>query len=357
LRVALCQCLVLLALLGPGCATYDRQGLDPAKAKDIELTQVRRDFKPSVELQKQILALNPASVSAGDIRDVLSQCPAPRIVLIHGGIAPVQRRLISFSEFLMGMGYPGISITNPGDGTYTFSCYESSKKIAGVIAWYYEREALRPVLIGHSQGGMQVVKVLHHLAGPPSSHLHLWNPLTWQEQTACDFRDPLTGQQQPVVGLRLPYASALGAGGLTRFLPNQWDMFCDLREIPDSVEEFTGFYKHNDLLGGDFLGYGPANHYHAEGQPAVRNIRLPSSYEHGSIPDTRHLLNSTQIMDWINKYQPDPAHISAPKDNFEFEANSRNILWAAEVWYSLKKHWVLELQRFVRARQSAEAHS
>ena len=46
----------------------------------------------------------------------------------------------------MGMGYPGASITNPGDGTYTFSCYESSEKIAGVIAWYYEREGLRPMM-------------------------------------------------------------------------------------------------------------------------------------------------------------------------------------------------------------------
>ena len=62
------------------------------------------------------------------------------------------------------MGYPAGSLTNPSDGTYSFSCYESSEKIAGVIAWYYEKEGLRPMMVGHSQGGMQVVKVLRNLA-------------------------------------------------------------------------------------------------------------------------------------------------------------------------------------------------
>ena len=39
----------------------------------------------------------------------------------------------SFSEFLIGMGYPEISIRNPDDGSYSFSCYASSEKIAGAI--------------------------------------------------------------------------------------------------------------------------------------------------------------------------------------------------------------------------------
>jgi hypothetical protein len=32
-----------------------------------------------------------------------------------------------------------------------------------------------------------------------------------------------------------------------------------------------------------------------------------------------------------------------------------HILWAADVWYSIKKHWVLELQRRIRAKR-ASAH-
>jgi hypothetical protein len=71
------------------------------------------------------------------------------------------------------MGYPAASLTNPSDGTYTFSCYENSEKIAGVMAWYYEKEGLRPMMLGHSQGGMQVVKVLHRLADKPPPSLHV----------------------------------------------------------------------------------------------------------------------------------------------------------------------------------------
>ena len=291
-----------LALFCPGCATYDRRGLEPALAEQIEKSTLRREFRPNEEIRQKLLALNPSHVTDQDIKNVLSQAPAPRIINIHGGIYPVHRRLISFSEFLVGMGYPAASITNPGDGTYTFSCYESSRKIAGVIAWYYEREGLRPMMLGHSQGGMQVVKVLDKLAG--SGNLHVWNPLTWKEEKACDFLDPLTRQRRPVAGLQLPYVSAVGAGGLTRLLPNQWDMCTRLRKVPNSVEEFTGFYKGKDLLGGDFLGYGSANHFHATGTAAVRNVCLPSAYKHGAIPDTKHLLTSQQIRDWINHYQP-----------------------------------------------------
>src|SRR5262249_6551139 len=162
----------------------------------------------------------------------------------------------------------------------TFSCYESSRKIAGVIAWYYEREHLRPIIVGHSQGAMQSVKVLQKFAGMSATKLHVWNPLTWEEEPEYEITDPLTGKRQPVVGLELSYATVTGGGGLTRILPNQWDMCFKLRKIPDSIEEFTGFCKTKDLLGGDYLGYGPANHYKSMNKASVRNVWLPSSYRH-----------------------------------------------------------------------------
>ncbi len=335
-----------------GCGTYNRRGLDPIAATQIERTVVRRDFMPDESLRRSILAIDPERVSAREVRETLSKIPAPRVINIHGGIYPTHRRMISFSEFLVGMGYPVGSITNPGDGTYTFSCYESSRKIAGVIAWYYEREGLRPIIVGHSQGGMQAVKVLRRLAGLSGDSLHVWSPLTWKEEPACEITDPLTGERRPVVGLQLPYASAVGSGGLTRLLPNQWDLWGRLRKVPDSVEEFTGFLKGNDLLGGDFLGYGSANDYHAAGKALVRNVRLPSAYKHGSIPDTKHLLESQALMDWINHYQPGTVPVETPKADVKSDADSRNILWAADVWHSIKKHWVLELQRLLRARNS-----
>ena len=354
--LAVLTCSLVLGLLGPGCATYDREGMDPLAAAQIEATKVRREFKPASELRRQILRLNPDHVTGQDVQQVLAQCPAPRIINIHGGIYPVHRKMISFSEFLIGMGYPGACITNPGDGTYTFSCYDSSKMIAGVIAWYYEREGLRPMLVGHSQGGMQVVKVLRKFAGPPSARLHVWNPLTWKEEPACDYVDPLTGERRPVVGLTLPFASATAAGGITRLIPNQWDMLTKLRVVPDSVEEFTGFYKGMDLLGGDFLGYGPANHFCAKNQAVVRNVRLPTAYTHRSIPDSKHLLNSQQIKDWIDNYHPLNEHVSKPTVDIVFDSDSRNILWAADIWFTIKKHWVLELQRYLQAKPALEAN-
>jgi hypothetical protein len=172
--------------------------------------------------------------------------------------------------------------------------------------------------------------------------------VTWQPEDRFEITDPLTGKPQPVVGLRLPYVSGVAGGGLTRILPNQWDMIGNLRTIPDSVEEFTCFYKHNDLLGGDFLGYGSLNHSKASGTAVVRNVRLPTWYKHGPIPDTRHLLATPEIRDWINNFDPARPLEGEPK----FDVDSQNILWAADVWYSIKKHWVLELQRSIHARRS-----
>jgi hypothetical protein len=351
MRKAALISLVLAATLLAGCGTYQRRGLEATRAQQLEQNLTRRDLGLSSQLEDKILALNPANVTAQDVRDILSNCPAPRIINIHGGIASVIPRMVSFSEFLMGMGYPPVGLTNPGDGTYSFSCYESSEKIAGVIAWHYEKEGMRPMMVGHSQGGMQVVKVLHQLARKPSTKLKVWNPLTWDKESRWEITDPLTGEKRSVAGLVLPYSTSVGAGGLTRTLPNQWDMSFRLRTIPDSVEEFTGFCKGRDLLGGDFLGYGPANEYEPNGKAVVRNVWLPSEYKHGSIPDTKHLLQSQEMQDWINDYRPAADLTVAPQLDRQFDADSSHILWAADVWFSIKKHWVLELQRLIQARR------
>jgi hypothetical protein len=78
---------------------------------------------------------------------------------------------------------------------------------------------------------------------------------------------------------------------------------------------------------------------------------LPAEYKHGMIPDTQHLLKSQKIKDWINTYRPTDELIVYPKVDAQFGTDSRHILWAADVWYSIKKHWVLELQRLIRARR------
>src|SRR5208283_698329 len=222
-----------------------------------------------------------------------------------------------------------------------------SEKLAGLIAWYYEKEGMRPMIIGHSQGGMQAVKVLYVLAGSFGEKINVWNPITDEPEDRYSIVDPITGHEQPVVGVKVAYASAVGSGGLTRFLPNQWSMAGKLRRIPDSVDEFTGFSMGLDLFGGDLLGFGGANRYESNGKAAVRNVRLPTGYNHVTIPVTAHLVEDEEIRDWINNYIP----TEEPTLSVAFQRPSNNILWAADVWHSIKKHWVMEVQKLIRTKR------
>ncbi len=339
-------------LVLPGCATYDRHGLDTPQAEAIENDFGLKKYSLTPEAEDKILALDPEHVTEKDIRETLTNAPAPRIVNIHGGIYPVHERMISFSQFLIGMGYPEASIRLPNDGTWTFSCYESAEMITGMIAWYYEKEGLRPMIVGHSQGGMQAVRILGYLAD--DSQLHVWNPLKWQREDRYEITDPLTGKSRTVAGLKLPYVTVMGAGGLTRILPNQWDMnFRRFHTIPDSCEEFTGFYKGRDLLGGDLLGYTSLNEFEASGSARVRNIELPAPWKHGAVPDTKHLLKSQAIIDRINAYTPpSEANFSVESNDDTLNEETLYYPWAQDVWYSIKKHWVIELQNLIRARRA-----
>jgi len=301
----------------------------------------------SPALQSQILALDPEHVTAADVTNLLAHAPAPQIMNIRGGIYTVRPAMISFSRFLIGMGYPEAHIRLPCEDTWSFDCYTSADTIAGSVAWFYERDGLRPMMIGHSQGGMQTVKVLHRLAQADPQKLPVWNPVTWQAEPRTTIIDPRTGDLRPVVGLKISYASAVGAGGITRVLPNQWDMNGRLRDIPDTAIEFTGFQKNWDLLGGDFLGYGDANRYRATGTASVRNVRLPTGYDHGKIPNTSHLVENPAVRDWINNYIP----ADEPALDTALPGDTTHILWAADVWHSIKKHWVLELQAALHAQQ------
>jgi hypothetical protein len=81
---------------------------------------------------------------------------------------------------------------------------------------------------------------------------------------------------------------------------------------------------------------------------------LPSTYAHTTIPVTRHLLKSQQIKDWINNYQPGHGEVEEPQLDVRFDSDSSHVLWAADVWYSVKKHWVLELQRLLRSNSQVQ---
>ena len=322
------------------CATQPADEAGPARAAAAATAPAAVDRS----LQERLLALDPERISDADVRTVLAKGPAPRIMLLHGGIYPVHLLMESFGRFLSRMGYPEARIRDPGDDAWSYSPYEDSAKLAGIVAWDYERTGLRPMLIGHSQGGMQAVKVLHELAGDFSDSLRVFDPVKGDFEDRTMIVDPYTHSPRPVVGISASYASAVGAGGATFLMPNQWSMLDKLQSIPDTVDDFTGFAIGVDLIGGD-------SQYHHNGTAKVRNVALPATYSHIFVPLVAPLAREPEVRDWINTYVPgDTRDTSAlPGDA------PQHVLWAADVWYSIKKHWCLEAQRRVREQRAHQA--
>ncbi len=333
LSLALCGCAQV-----PPAAAPTRAAEAPARpAPAVALPAL----SPAVE--ERVLALDPGRISAANVRDTLSQVPPPHIVLLHGGIFPVHLAMVSFGRFLTGMGYPEERIRNPGDGRWSHSPYEDSTQIAGLVGWYYEQEAMRPMMIGHSQGGVQAVKVLREIAGQFGAAIPVWDPRTDTAESRTTIVDPLTGRERPVIGLTVCYVSVVGAGGAALILPNQWSMVGYLYTVPDTVDDFTGYSIGIDLIAG-------RSTYRANGTAHVRNVMLPAAYNHVTVPVTASLAEDATVRAWIDAYHPDakPA-VPIPDDG------GYALLWAADVWWSVKKHWAQEAQRMVRARRELAA--
>jgi len=301
-------------------------------------------------LENRILALNPEHISDADVRDVLSRAPAPRIISLHGSVPLISME--SFSKFLMEMGYPGGKVRDPRTGAYTASSSIDCRKLAGQLAWYYEREGFVPILIGHSQGGMKVLEVLHTLSGDlHGRELSVWNPVTNRREDRHTIVDPLTGVERAVADVKVDYATAIATGRLMRILLCQWHILSRIRQVPDSISEFTGIALTDDFLGNALRGSAAADRYIATGTAVVRNVTLPGGTGHLTIPQTEHLAKSLETRRWINDYVP---VVENPEQADGLDADSRNILFAAEVWFEIKKHWCRGLQKWIRAKRKAD---
>jgi hypothetical protein len=301
-----------------------------------------RDLDPAIA--DRILALAPDRVSDADVRDTLARAPAPRIYLLQGSVALVT--MTPFAEFLAAMGYPEERLRDPRSGDYSRSSFADSAEIAGELAWHYERDGMMPMLIGHSQGGMLAIRVLYELSGEFHREIQVRDPMSDAAQARTSIRDPWTGVARPVVGLKVGYATALATGKTMRVLLGQWSMLSRLRTIPDTVEEFTGFTIPGDPLAGGWWDDEP---YRAAGSARVRNVTLPSSYSHIGLPLAQHLPANETTRRWIDAYVPDA---SPPPPSAEHGVDVSNLLHAADIWHSVKKHWCLEAQRAIRAARS-----
>ena len=339
---------VALAWTGWPSAASAAKDVAEAVAPGAVLRTIAVD--PMVE--ERVLALDPERISERAVLETLVLAPAPRIINLHGSVPIVTMQ--GFAEFLIAMGYPAERLRNPRDGSLTYSSHADSRELAGKLAWHYEREGMVPMLIGHSQGGMLAIKVLQDLAGASGDRIAVWNPLADEPESRFTIVDPLSGGERRVVGLRVPYASALATGSLMRVLLGQWDMVPRLRSVPDTVDEFTGFFLDWDLIAGTFAGAAESNPYRATGTAAVRNVTLPPDYGHISLPLAAHLAATPVTRAWISDYSPHGPRAGLPAGD---DLDTRNILHAADIWYSVKKHWCLGAQRLIRAKRALTVSS
>jgi len=339
---------ILLLFAAAGCATPPAGGASAISQRELEQHAALRSTAVDPAVAERILALDPDRVTDADVRTVLAGGPTPRIINVHGGIYPVHLVMESFARFLVGMGYPEAKIRHPGDGRLSHSPYESSARIAGTLAWYYEHEATMPMMVGHSQGGIQAVKVLYELDGAFGDRIQVWNPVTDSAEDRVTIIDPFTARPRPVLGLRVGYVSVVGAGGAALLLPNQWSMAGRLRVIPDTVEEFTGYALGLDMIAWDFSS--SASDFRANGKASVRNVRLPAYYSHVTVAATSDLARSQAMREWLNAYRPGAVN-GVPVG----EGSTDNALWAADVWYHIKRHWALEAQKVIRAQRALAA--
>jgi len=269
--------------------------------------------------------------AAQDMRNL----PAPHLMAFHGSVPFVTME--PFARFLIGMGYPEASLRDPFDDSLTQSSFADSTKLAGTLAWYYEHDGMRPMLVGHSQGGMMVMRILHELAGGFHDEIAVVDPATRNELGRTTIRDPHTGLTRPVVGMQVAFASAIATGTLPRVLLGQWSMIPKLRKVPDAAIEFTGFAIAYDPIAGNL---DTAEPYVATGSCAVRNVMLPATYSHIGAPIMDQLAAQPATRAWIVAWTPDAKPAPPPAD-----ADVRNLELAADLWYSIRRHWCSEGQR------------
>jgi hypothetical protein len=82
-----------------------------------------------------------------------------------------------------------------------------------------------------------------------------------------------------------------------------------------------------------------------DGSARVRNVTLDAENSHVLIPMTDDLPGKPAVRAWIDAYVPGTRAAPPP-------GSGDNLLWAADVWHSVKKFWTIEAQRVIRAKRA-----
>jgi hypothetical protein len=199
-----------------------------------------------------------------------------------------------------------------------------SDEPAGLLAWHYERDGMMPALIGHSRGGMIVVRTLYEFSGVRDVDRGARS--RDRRSAAHDDRRSCHRRGASVIGLKVDYASAIATGKLPRLVLGQWDMLSKLRKISTapSTSRASPFRSISSPTSEMSIPMSPS-------VPRGHATLLPASYSHIMIPKTEHLATNPLTRAWIAAYVPasdlppfPPATASTPRTS------------CADVWYSVK---------------------
>ncbi len=292
----------------------------------------------------RVLSMDPEHLADSDLQLLRSTFPVPRIIAINGSLPIVS--MDSLAQLFIEMGYPEEKIRDPLNSNLSYSSYLDSAKLAGMVSWYYEMDGVMPILIGHSQGGMLVIKVLHELAGSFDPVLQVWDPYADCAEFRTTIISPVSGIERPVVGLKVGLGSAIATGKVMRLLLGQWDMLGRLRQIPDTVVEFSGYHLDHDPVSGTLFGIGRNDMYRPLGSAFVRNITLPEGTGHLGAIRVASLSADKDMIRWISAYTPDHDLRSVPAGK-----GSGSFLYAADIWHRIKAAWCREVKEWIMGRQ------
>ena len=331
-----CAAAAMLRSLATACAGRAHGATDRRHPRSMR--QPRSESSRSV----------PERISERDVREVLSQAPAPRIINLQGSVPLVT--MAPFAEFLAAMGYPKERLRNPDDGSLTYSSYVDAaapRRQPGVVlrARRHDADAHRPQpgRHGRDQGAARTGRRLRSIAagvgsaarGGRGAHRHR-RPAERRAATGGRAAALPTWPCWPPASCR----ACCSASGRCS---------ARLREIPDTVAEFTGFSLQWDLdrrqfrqrraVSGPRLGARAQRDAAGEREPSHAAAGEGAGARPGDAALDRPLQPRTATR---QRCRPIP------------RLDLANLLHAADIWYSVKKHWCLEAQQLIRARRGQE---
>ena len=251
------------------------------------------------------------------------------------------------------MGYPEERVRNPRDGSLSYSSFVDSARTRrndGVVlrARRHGADAHRPQP-GRNDGGTRPARAGGRLR---TTRSRCGTRCATKPRTRTTIVDPFDGERAS----RGRTQGSLRGGDRNRHSCRgscSVNGTCSkrLHEIPDTVEEFTGYLARVGSDRRQFRARGALSS--ATGTAQVRNVVLPPAASHITAPAgarARARSGDAGVDRRLRRRRERRSCRSKQARTF------RNLLHAADIWYSVKKHWCLEAQHMIRAlRKNASA--